>query len=567
MNIVTFYNYPDEDKYFDMLKIWLMCVIESKKKTNDINKIMIITEKLSDRCNHFINSLNLEFIEIINGKYYDNIDKSKSEKWIHNVYFKFYNLCKLKEPYIFIDADAFIMRDLNEVLEASKTKPFICINHQTIPGHTNQFDFKFLNTGFTIVSDPTFFDFEKITNMEIKYNCQGTDQMMVYNYCKVINYDYTHPKIHYGYNSCSAFKKVLDNGKIISDGIPENHEIYVLHYWYHYKPWTKCDCCVKGKDECEIYNKWLDEINFYFLKYNKDLNISYRHLEKNKENYFFEIQKLISSNKKFFVGRFSGHETLFCGLKANNKINLNHYLIKNMRDNAGINLLNDDDINKYYEIYLKSVVNCSKLCIFTSKSMAEQAELFLHEIIQNHTFNSFKLIHNHSIEFHRYFESSKYILDKVFSNKKILLILAFENTFAEQKSKLNKIFPKSIFGNAQFYCYKPPQQFCGNNDGKSWLVHYEKMKIDISNISKEFNFDICLASCGGFGMPISDYIYSDLNKSVIYMGGILQVMFGIKCKRYDNEPHVNQYYNNEWIYPLNSDKINNFKSHEGGAYW
>mgnify|MGYP001428391974 CR=1 FL=1 len=28
-----------------------------------------------------------------NSQYYDNIDKSKSEKWIHNVYFKFYNLC------------------------------------------------------------------------------------------------------------------------------------------------------------------------------------------------------------------------------------------------------------------------------------------------------------------------------------------------------------------------------------------------------------------------------------------------------------------------------------------
>ena len=56
MNIVTFYNYPDEDKYFDMLKIWLMCVIESKKKTSDIKKIIIITEKLSDRFSQFINN-------------------------------------------------------------------------------------------------------------------------------------------------------------------------------------------------------------------------------------------------------------------------------------------------------------------------------------------------------------------------------------------------------------------------------------------------------------------------------------------------------------------------------
>ena len=79
-----------------------------------------------------------------------------------------------------------------------------------------------------------------------------------------INYDYTHPKIHYGYNSCSPFKKILDNGKIISNGIPENHEIFVLHYWYHYKQWIKCKCCIRGEDECEIYNKLLDKINFYF---------------------------------------------------------------------------------------------------------------------------------------------------------------------------------------------------------------------------------------------------------------------------------------------------------------
>jgi len=264
MNLITFFNYPDEDKYFYMFKIWLMQSIKCKNKTKNIKKIIIITEKLSDRILLFLKNINLSFITIIYGSYYPNIKKNMGEKWMHNVYFKFYNLSLQKEPYIFIDADAFIMTDLNNIINIYDSKPFICVNHQTIKGHTAQFPFKFLNTGFTIVSDPSFFNFEKIINTPIKFSCPGTDQMLVFNYCKTINYDYTHPEVHWGYNSCSAFKKILNDGSIISDGIPEKHEIFVLHYWHHYKPWIKCKCCIRGDQDCEIYNKWLVEINNYF---------------------------------------------------------------------------------------------------------------------------------------------------------------------------------------------------------------------------------------------------------------------------------------------------------------
>jgi hypothetical protein len=268
MNLITFFNYPDEKIYFNMFKIWLMQVIKCKQQTQKLKDIIIITEKLSDGIVLFLKTINLSYVKIIYGSYYEHVDNTKPKKWVHNVYFKFYNLCLQTEPYIFLDADAFIMKDLNEAIEISNAKPFICVNHQTIKGHTEQYPFKFLNTGFTIVSDPTFFNFEIILNTPIKYSCPGTDQMMVYNYCKTINYDYTHPNIHWGYNSCSAFKKILDNGKIISDGIPEKHEIYVLHYWYHYKPWTQCNCCVRGNETCDIYKKWSYEVISFFLNLN-----------------------------------------------------------------------------------------------------------------------------------------------------------------------------------------------------------------------------------------------------------------------------------------------------------
>lgn len=263
MDLVTFYNYPDEDKYFDMFKIWIMHAIECKKKTIKLNNIIIITNSLSKRILSFYKKINIDYIKIKYCRYSDKVDNATNVKMQHNVFFKFFNLCLLNKPYIYLDADAFILSDLNEAIECSYDKPFICVNHQTIPGHTSQYDFKFLNTGFTIVSDPKFFNFETVLNTPINYTCPGTDQMLVFNYCKTIGYDYTHIKIHYGYNSCSAFKTIKNN-VLISDGIKEKHNIYVLHYWFHYKPWTLCKCCVRGNEVCPLYNKWLTDIKEYF---------------------------------------------------------------------------------------------------------------------------------------------------------------------------------------------------------------------------------------------------------------------------------------------------------------
>ena len=251
-----------------MFRIWLNQALKCKSKTQKLRNILIITESLSERILDFIKNKNNPEVKIIYGNYYSGTKRTDDNyrkvlncpsKWNHNVYFKLFNLCELKEPYIYIDADAIIMSDLNESIKYSYDKPFICIDHQTIPGHTSHLNYKFMNTGVMFVSEPKFMNFEKIYRMRYVYIYNGTDQMMMNNYCKLIHYDYTHTKIHYGYNSCAAFVKEECN-KIVSDGIPEKHEVYVLHYWYHYKPWTKCSCCVRGNQECIFYNQLLKEL-------------------------------------------------------------------------------------------------------------------------------------------------------------------------------------------------------------------------------------------------------------------------------------------------------------------
>ena len=62
-------------------------------------------------------------------------------------------------------------------------------------------------------------------------------------------------------------------------------------------------------------------------------------------------------------------------------------------------------------------------------------------------------------------------------------------------------------------------------------------------VDKTFDFDIAMVSCGGFGMILSDYIFSQLGKSVIYVGGCLQLFFGINGNRWKNHDKISKMIN------------------------
>jgi hypothetical protein len=48
-------------------------------------------------------------------------------------------------------------------------------------------------------------------------------------------------------------------------------------------------------------------------------------------------------------------------------------------------------------------------------------------------------------------------------------------------------------------------------------------------------------------------------------GGNLQLLFGIKGKRWENSKNIK--FNEHWTYPLDEDKPKNYKKIEGGCYW
>jgi hypothetical protein len=111
--------------------------------------------------------------------------------------------------------------------------------------------------------------------------------------------------------------------------------------------------------------------------------------------------------------------------------------------------------------------------------------------------------------------------------------------------------------------YKNIQSIGDSGPHSSWLESLEFMKSEISDI----DFDIALLGCGGYGMPLASFIKNELNKPSIYIGGGLQILFGIKGDRWDNHEDVGKFYNSYWSRPLQTERPDAANSVEGGCYW
>jgi hypothetical protein len=70
------------------------------------------------------------------------------------------------------------------------------------------------------------------------------------------------------------------------------------------------------------------------------------------------------------------------------------------------------------------------------------------------------------------------------------------------------------------------------------------MKAEVS----ERDFDIALLACGAFGHPLCAHIKS-IGRKAVYMGGELQLMFGVYGDRWVGNPVINEH----WIRPLKED--------------
>jgi len=134
---------------------------------------------------------------------------------------------------------------------------------------------------------------------------------------------------------------------------------------------------------------------------------------------------------------------------------------------------------------------------------------------------------------------------KKLKNKKVLLVHQCENTIRLQYTNREKIWVDGHVGKIpemQISTFKPVWVLGNNKPHNSWKDSLEYMKSEISKM----DFDVAILACCYFGMPLINFIKNEMNRSCIYMGGDLQILFGIMGTRWD-QTRAGGFYNDNWV--------------------
>lgn len=274
------------------------------------------------------------------------------------------------------------------------------------------------------------------------------------------------------------------------------------------------------------------------------------------------ISRLILSEEPFCVSRPGiGGDGIIPYLALNN-MQISSYLLHTLIYNAGIYFRTDDLSHPldYDDLltFCKYQIECYKIsnscaCFFDQPVMKN-----IYHFIQSAC--KTELIDYKFIE--PYYLKKPWT--KLLEGKKILVVSPFADTIQKQYQKRELLFEnKDILPEFNLICYKSPMTLAGNKLHSSWKETFDIMWNDI----KQLDFDVALLGCGGYGHPLCLHIRKELNKSCIYIGGALQILFGIMGKRWETMPIMQRLRNQHWCYPSEEETCANNTMVEGGGYW
>lgn len=164
---------------------------------------------------------------------------------------------------------------------------------------------------------------------------------------------------------------------------------------------------------------------------------------------------------------------------------------------------------------------------------------------------------------------------KALEGKRVVVVHPFAELIEFQyKEKRTRLFENpDVLPEFQLRVVKAVQSLGGDCDGfKDWFEALDWMK---EEIGKE-DYDVALIGCGAYGFPLAAHV-KRMGKKAVHLGGSLQLLFGIKGKRWENPAYGQrtlggsgrylELFNEHWTYPDASCRPKSADKVEGGCYW
>lgn len=154
--------------------------------------------------------------------------------------------------------------------------------------------------------------------------------------------------------------------------------------------------------------------------------------------------------------------------------------------------------------------------------------------------------------------------------KRVLVIHPFVETIRQQyQNNREKLF-MNLYGKDEILpeftllTLKSVQTQAGTEDSRfqNWFEALQWMIKEAAGVK----FDVAIIGCGAYGFPLAAEI-KKMGKIAIHLGGAVQLMFGIRGKRWDNDKRLKMLYNESWVRPSKKERIANMDRVENACYW
>lgn len=271
------------------------------------------------------------------------------------------------------------------------------------------------------------------------------------------------------------------------------------------------------------------------------------------------LGQAIESGKTFASGRMGYTElAIVIGYLAKQKIPFFRYskeLLEKGTVYAGIFPQNQNTFDEFAKIYLEALSHLDFIMAW------DQILPFESSIVLGLNPNISVLKARAMIPFESPSPWTRYL-----EGKKVLVVHPFERSIRQQYDNCReKLFKNPlILPKFDLTIVAPPLTNGTNAPANStWKECLHQCQ---EKIAKE-NFDIALVSGGAYGLPLTAFIKTQLKKPVIHLAGSLQLLFGIRGKRWDERKEMAPFFNEYWCKPMADERPRGFEQIEGGSYF
>ena len=271
------------------------------------------------------------------------------------------------------------------------------------------------------------------------------------------------------------------------------------------------------------------------------------------------IGKMMGRNEPLMVTRLGAVELsclrFFLEKRHVEKKRYSTHIRSAMANNAGFFPADDTSLDAFAEMFLGHLAQADVLAVWFNS---------YEDIICNTYCADARLIELRCLEPYRFTNPWSSNL----AGRKVLVVHPFAESIRKQFTEKRHLLFASpdILPDFELRTIKAVQSIAGVPAGfATWFDAYRHMCDEIAKV----DFDVCLIGAGAYGLPLASFA-KQLGKQAIHMGGVTQLLFGIKGKRWEQKEYANttaKMFNEHWIRPMMSETPVNKDAVEQGCYW